>query len=365
MREIQKDPALELQVVVTGMHLSPEFGLTYKLIEKDGFKIDAKVEMLLSSDTAVGVAKSVGLGVIGFTDIFAKLAPDIIVLLGDRYECLAAVQVALILKIPVAHIHGGELSLGAMDDSIRHSITKMSCLHFVAAEAYRQRVIQLGELPENVFNAGTPGLERIARFKLLSRSALEKEKNFKLGKLNFLVTYHSATLDIKRNVKILNVLFKALDTFPEAMIIFTKANSDEAGRLINSKIDEYVRHHPKRAVSFITMGDLNYLSLLQFIDVVIGNSSSGIIEVPYFRKPTVNIGSRQENRLRASSIIDCKGDDAEEVINAIKRALSKRFKQGLKKMTLAYRQDRTASKIRNILKNVDLKKIILKRFHDL
>ncbi|OGT37988.1 MAG: UDP-N-acetyl-D-glucosamine 2-epimerase, UDP-hydrolysing [Gammaproteobacteria bacterium RIFCSPHIGHO2_12_FULL_37_14] len=365
MREIQDDPELELHVIVTNMHLSPEFGLTYKLIEQDGFKISAKVEMLVSSDTAIGTAKSMGLGIIGFADAFAQISPDMIVLLGDRFESLAAAQTALVQKIPLAHIHGGELSEGAIDDAIRHSITKMSHLHFVAAEPYRKRVIQLGENPGNIFNVGAPGLERITKMNLLSRDKLEKEIGFKLGELNFIVTYLPSTLEINVNAKILQSLFEALDYFDDARIIFTKANSDEAGRFINSKIDEYVSHNSHRAAAYITLGDLNYLSLLQYVDVAIGNSSSGLIEVPYFQKPTVNIGNRQLNRLRASSVIDCPEGDAAAIINAIKKSLSSDFKQGLKEVTLPYRLDKTASKIKEVIKNVDFEKILIKQFNNL
>ncbi|EKD71482.1 MAG: UDP-N-acetyl-D-glucosamine 2-epimerase, UDP-hydrolysing [uncultured bacterium] len=364
MREIQEDPELELQVIATGMHLSPEFGLTYQFIEADGFTIDAKVEMLLSSDTAIGTAKSIGLGIIGFTDALAKLIPDMIVLLGDRFEALAVAQAALVQKIPLAHIHGGELSEGAIDDAIRHSITKMSHLHFVAAEPYRKRVIQLGENPERVFNVGAPGLERIERTKLLKRKEWEKKVGFSLGKINFLVTYLPSTLDTKDDIITLEALFNALDKFPEAKIIFTKANSDELGRLINAKIDEYVSHNAKRAASYVTLGDLNYLSLLQFVDVVIGNSSSGLIEVPYFKKPTINIGNRQSNRLRASSVIDCSGNK-NEIVDAIKKALSNEFKKTLENTISSYDQDKTANKIKTIIKNIDLEKILIKRFNDL
>ncbi|HLB41812.1 MAG TPA: UDP-N-acetylglucosamine 2-epimerase [Gammaproteobacteria bacterium] len=364
MHEIQRDPDLTLQVMVTGMHLSPEFGLTYKLIEKDGFNIDAKIEMLLSSDTAVGVAKSIGLGIIGFTDALAKLLPDMVVLLGDRFEALAVAQAALIQRIPLAHIHGGELSEGTLDDAIRHSITKMAHLHFVASEPYRKRVLQLGEDSRRVFNVGAPGLERIAKTKLLSREELEKRIGFKFGKINFLVTYHPATLDIKENVKELQNLFTALDRFSEAKIIFTKANTDEAGKFINFKIDEYVSRHSYRAASFVTLGDLNYLSLLQFVDAVIGNSSSGLIEAPYFKKPTINIGSRQSNRLRASSVIDCLGD-TNAIILAIKKCMSNKFKKTLENVVSLYRQDKTSNKIKMIMKKVDLQKLLIKRFNDL
>lgn len=363
MEEIQKDSDLELQLIATGMHLSPEFGLTYQHIENDGFYIDAKVEMLLSSDTSIGIAKSIGLGLIGFADVFSRLSPDMVVLLGDRFECLAAAQSALVNKIPLAHIHGGELSEGAIDDAIRHSITKMSHLHFVAAEPYRNRVVQLGEHPDRVFNVGTPGLERISKAKLLTQSQWEEKVGFKLGELNFLVTYLPTTLEVNKDVATLNSLFEALDAFPYAKIVFTKANADEAGRLINSKIDDYVSRHFDRVASFTTLGDLNYLSLLQFVDVVIGNSSSGLIEVPYFKKPTINIGSRQASRLRASSVIDCFGD-SQNIIEAIQKSLSSEFKQKLLNIISFYKQDNTASKIKNIIKQANLNEILIKRFHD-
>ncbi len=364
MKAIQADPDLELQVIATGMHLSPEFGLTYQLIEADGFDIHAKVEMLLSSDTAVGTAKSIGLGVIGFSDAFARLAPDIIFLLGDRFEALAVAQVALVQKIPLAHIHGGELSEGAIDDAIRHAITKMAHLHFVAAEPYRKRVLQLGERPESVFNVGAPGLERIKKKKLFSREVLEQSINAKLGSITFVITYLPATLNIYENATVLQSLFEALDRFPEATLIFSKANADEAGRFVNSRVDEYVLRNAHRATSYATLGDLNYLSLLQFADVVIGNSSSGLIEVPYFKKPTVNIGHRQQGRLRASSVIDCQGD-AQDITFAIEKALSPDFQQALRNTDSPYMQDDTASKIISIIKSSDMSKIILKKFNDL
>lgn len=364
MRDIQYDTELELQVIVTGMHLSPEFGLTYLHIEEDGFRIDAKVEILLSSDTGIGVAKSVGLGIIGFTDTFYKLAPDLIIILGDRFEALAAAQAAMIQRIPLAHIHGGELSEGAIDDSIRHAITKMAHLHFVAAKPYRDRVIQLGEHPERVFNVGAPGLERISRSKLLTRRAWQKKTGFILGDLNFLITYHPSTLEISKDVSTLSALFRALDQFTHAKIIFTKANADETGRIINIRIDEYVDRHVHRATSFVTLGDLNYLSLLQFVDVVIGNSSSGLIEVPYFKKPTINIGHRQAKRLRASSVIDCVGNE-KSIIDAINTALSKPFKKVLENNILAYEHNDTVKKIKTIIKKVDLQKILKKKFNDL
>lgn len=363
MHAIHNDAELELQVIVTGMHLSPEFGLTYRFIEEDGFKITAKIEMLMSSDTAIGITKSMGLCLISASEALHRCAPDLLVLLGDRYETLAVAQAALVQKIPIAHLHGGELSEGAIDDAIRHAITKLSHLHFVAADAYRQRVIQLGENPAMVFNVGAPGLERIKKMSLLDLNELQKKIDFKLGQLNFLLTYHPVTLAIEEDTDILNNLFAALDQFPEAKIIITLANADEAGRSVNRKMAEYVARHPDRVKAFITLGDLNYLSLLQFVDVVIGNSSSGIVEAPYFHKPTVNIGHRQTKRLRASTIIDCSGH-GDTIVNAIKKALSHDFQAGLSHPALPYQPDATVEKMTTIIKKADFKKLMIKQFYD-
>jgi UDP-N-acetylglucosamine 2-epimerase (non-hydrolysing)/GDP/UDP-N,N'-diacetylbacillosamine 2-epimerase (hydrolysing) len=297
MKEIQGDPDLELQTIATGMHLSPEFGLTYKKIEEDGFTINEKVEMLLSSDTPVGIAKSVGLGVIGFADALARQKPDIMVVLGDRFEILAAAQAAMIARIPIAHIHGGETTEGAIDEAIRHAVTKMAHFHFTAAEPYRRRIVQLGEAPERVMNYGAPGLDNIKKLKLLNRAAFEKAIKFSLGKMSFLVTYHPVTLSAANPDQSFKELTNALDQFPEAKIIFTKANADTAGRIINYNIEKYVKQNPQRAKVFTSMGQLLYLSAIKNMDIVIGNSSSGITEAPSFCKPTVNIGQRQRGRL--------------------------------------------------------------------
>jgi UDP-hydrolysing UDP-N-acetyl-D-glucosamine 2-epimerase len=363
MREIQNDPELELQIIVTGMHLSPEFGSTFRFIEADGFTIDAKVEMLVSSDTASGTAKSMGLCLISMTDTLHRLMPDMIVLLGDRFESLAVAQAALVQRIPIAHLHGGELSEGAIDDAIRHAITKMSHLHFVAADSYRNRVIQLGEHPDTVFNYGTPGLEQISRMKLLDRAMLEKNLGVTFGKLNFLITYHPATLALAETANSLDTLFASLDQFPEAHIVFTKANADESGRYINKKIDAYVATDPQRLFAFPSLGHLNYLSMVQCADVVIGNSSSGIIEVPAFHKPTVNIGNRQSNRLRASTIIDCSGE-SDSIVQAINKALSPEFQHTLKNPVLCYTTDKTAEKIKNEIKKTNFETIIKKKFYE-
>jgi GDP/UDP-N,N'-diacetylbacillosamine 2-epimerase (hydrolysing) len=363
MKEIKDDPDLELQTAATGMHLSPEFGLTYKQIETDGFIINEKVEMLLSSDTPIGIAKSIGLGVIGFADVFARLQPDIIVVLGDRYEIFAAAQAAMTAGIPIAHIHGGETTEGAMDEAMRHSITKMAHFHFTAAESYRKRIIQLGEAPERVLNYGAPGLDNLKKMELLDKTTFEKTINFKLRNLSFLITYHPVTLSMKGPDKPFKELLKAIDHFPEAKIIFTKANSDTTGRIINQRIDEYAKKNQLRTKVFTSMGQLLYLSALKHVDIVIGNSSSGIVEVPAFKKPTINIGKRQQGRLMANSVINCQ-ENKQAIVSAIKQGLSSEFKKILKNIKNPYEQGNTSQKIKEYLKKVSLHNILMKRFYD-
>lgn len=363
MREIQDDPDLRLQIIATGAHLSPEFGLTYKKIEDDGFKISEKVEMLLSSDTPVGIAKSIGLATIGFADAFQHLHPDILVLLGDRFEILAAAQTAMVARIPIAHLHGGELTEGLIDDAIRHSVTKMSHFHFVANETYRQRVIQLGEHPDRVFNFGTPGLDNIKRLKLLDKAELEVAIDFKLKPIVFLVTYHPVTLYDSSEQALVNLL-RALDQFPEASIIFTKSNADTNGRILNEMIDKYAKNEEIQAKAFTSLGQTLYLSAVKNADVVIGNSSSGLVEAPALKKATVNIGERQKGRLKASSVIDC--DESEEQITAaIHKALSPDFRASLCKVISPYGEGNASQRIKEHLKNADLDQVMLKRFYNL
>jgi UDP-hydrolysing UDP-N-acetyl-D-glucosamine 2-epimerase len=364
MKEIQDDPELELQLIVTGMHLSPEYGLTYKLIEEDGFTIDAKVEMLLSSDTSVGIAKSIGLGVIGFAEILDRLKPDILVLLGDRYEVLAAAQAAMVSRIPIAHLHGGESTEGLIDEAIRHAITKMAHLHFVASESYRSRVIQLGEENQKIYNFGALGIDNIKKLKLLNKKDFEDSIDFKLGIKNFLVTYHPVTLQHQGPEEALSALFSALDQFPDAHIIFTKPNSDMDGRKIAYMIDEYAEKQPNRVMVSTSLGQLRYLSAINHVDIVIGNSSSGIIEVPFFKKPTINLGSRQRGRLKAATIVDCE-ETEEAIIKAIHHVLSSEFQNSLKNAVSLFGDGNTSHQIKRVLKYVNLDGILLKKFQDL
>ncbi|SDI30632.1 UDP-N-acetylglucosamine 2-epimerase [Alteribacillus bidgolensis] len=318
MEGIEKDQKLQLQVVVTGMHLSPEFGLTYKEIEEDGFIIHHKVEMLLSSDTAIGVTKSIGLGIISFADVFQQLQPDIIVLFGDRYEVLAAAQAALIAKVPVAHISGGDTTEGAFDEAIRHSITKMSHLHFVTNKLSWQRVRQLGENPKHIYNVGSLAIERIYRVMRMSRLELEKSLPFSFLRKNLLITFHPVTLENQASSQQLKELLEALDHLgPDFGLIFTKPNADPEGREFIRLLDDFVSTRPN-ARAFTSLGQLRYFSTIAQVDAVVGNSSSGIYEVPAFRKPTVNIGDRQKGRLQASSVINCaaKKVDIEKAIHA-------------------------------------------------
>ena len=368
MKEIEDDTDLILQVAVTGMHLSSEFGDTWKLIEEDGFNIDAKIYMDLSGDDDISIVKATGNGVIGFADTFDELKPDCVIVLGDRFEILAAAQSAMLMKIPIAHIHGGEITEGAIDESIRHSITKMAHLHFTSTEAYRKRVIQLGEVPERVFNVGAPGLDNLQRLELLDEVALEKSLNFNLSSPLFLVTYHPETLGSMEPSKALEEMLNALDHFSDANIIITLANSDAGGRAINQRLVEYAARENGRVKLVSSLGQVRYLSLLCLADVVIGNSSSGIIEAPSARTPTVNIGSRQKGRLRAPSVIDC--DDSEEaIVSSITKCMSHEMKLILSQCNSPYgKSDNVAHEICKVLKMllvIPIKKLVQKKFHDI
>lgn len=322
--KVYKSDLLELLLGVTGMHLSPEFGLTFKEIEDDGYPITFKIEMLLSSDTSVGITKSMGVAMLGFADYFEQYKPDLVVILGDRYEMLMVAAASMIAKIPIAHIHGGELTEGSMDEAIRHSITKMSHIHFTSTEEYRKRVIQLGEQPQSVFNVGALGIENIQNMKLLDKDELERQINFQFTEKTIMVTYHPVTLENLSSKKQFQDILDVILAHKELSVIFTKANADMEGRVINQMIDNFVNVHRDRCAVYTSLGQLRYLSALQFCKAVVGNSSSGIIEVPSFGIPTVNIGDRQRRRIYAKSVINCR-NDKNGIDTALMRALSDEF----------------------------------------
>lgn len=359
--KVYKSDELELQLVVTGMHLSTEFGLTYQGIEQDGYPITAKIEMLLSSDTAVGVTKSMGVALIGFADYFETHKPDIVIILGDRYEMLMAASAALVARIPIAHIHGGELTGGAIDESIRHSITKMSHLHFTSTEEYKNRVIQLGEQPQTVFNVGALGIENIKKVNLLSKEELESALDFQLTPSTIMITYHPVTLEKMTSEAQFRNILDVIDKHQDFSAIFTKANSDTDGRIINKMIDNYVENNRDRCRGFVSLGQLKYLSALQFCAAVVGNSSSGIIEVPSFGIPTVNIGDRQKGRICAESVISC-GNSVQEIESALNKALTSEFRNEIKNVSNPYEGGHTSDKIieivnRSLDRGINLKKI--------
>lgn len=363
MQGIKDCPDFRLQIIASGMHLSPEFGLTYHAIEQDGFKIDRKVEMLISSDTPVGIAKSMGLGMISFADALFELQPDLIVVLGDRFEIFSAVSAALVARIPVAHLHGGETTEGAFDEALRHSITKMSHLHFVATDSYRQRVIQLGEHPDSVFMVGGLGVDGINNLQLLERGALERELNFKLGPKNLLVTFHPVTLEAHTAEYQLNELLNALAELRDTHLIFTLPNADSGSRKLIDMVQKFVSEN-QNACAHASLGQLRYLSCMAHVDGVVGNSSSGLLEAPSFKKGVINIGDRQRGRLQASSIINC-----EPSFRSIKDALtilySEEFKLTLDQAISPYGEGGASEKIVNVLKNLSSYGVIKKSFYDI
>lgn len=363
MHGIRRDPALRLQIIATGMHLSPEFGLTYREIEADGFTIDRKLEILTSSDSASGVTKSVGLGVIAFADAFAELSPDIVLLLGDRFEIFAAATAAMIAGLPIAHLHGGEITEGAFDDAIRHAITKMSHLHFVAAEPYRRRVVQMGESPERVFLSGGLGVDTIRKTPLLNRADFEASIDFKLGKRNLLVTFHPVTLEPGAAPVQMAELLKALDSLKDTHLILTMPNADTGGRELIRMVEQFVSTRP-HARAYTSLGQLRYLSCMAHVDGVVGNSSSGLAEAPSFRKGTVNIGDRQRGRLKAASVIDC-DPDCTSIIAAIDTLYSPSFQASLENVESPYGDGGASEKIVDVLKHFDIDNITKKSFYDL
>ncbi len=360
---IQDSARLRLQLIVTGTHLSPEFGLTYREIEQDGFEIDAKVEMLLSADTSSAIAKSMGLGMIGFADALRAMAPDLMLVLGDRFEVFAAVAAAMVSCIPVAHLHGGEASEGVIDEAIRHCVTKMSHLHFVATEEYRNRVVQLGENPSLVYNVGGLGVDAIRNLKLLSRREVEEQLNLKFGKRNIIVTFHPVTLENQSAGAQVHQLLLALKELEDTTLIFTMPNADTDGRVLFDLIKQFVNQND-RAYAFTSLGQLRYLSCLQFVDGVVGNSSSGLLEAPSFRVGTVNIGDRQRGRVKAASVIDC-NPVKEDILTAISQLYSSEFQSLLSSVSNPYGEGGASAEIVKTLETISLGGLIKKRFHDL
>lgn len=362
---IDKDPDLQLQIIATNMHLSPEFGMTYKEIENDGFKIDKKVEMMLSSDTATGTVKSMGLALIGFADALEDLKPDLAVILGDRYEMLAAAEACLINKVPIAHIAGGAISEGAYDDAIRHSITKMSHLHFTETDEYRKRVIQLGEHPDRVWSTGALGVNNIRNEQIMPLSELESSLDFHLGEKFLLITFHPVTMENATAAEQCENLLTALsEVNREYQLLFTLPNSDTDGRVIIQKIKDYVSKNSDRAFAITSLGKRRYYSALKYTTAVIGNSSSGLVEAPSFHIPTLNIGNRQQGRTRGESVIDVVAT-YEGIREGLNKALSTDFMNRAKKANNPYEKENTLLEIFNTIKTHPLEGLIKKHFYDL
>jgi GDP/UDP-N,N'-diacetylbacillosamine 2-epimerase (hydrolysing) len=363
MEQIRASADLNLQLIVTGTHLCPEFGLTYREIEGDGFRIDRRLEVLLNSDSAVGVAKTMGLALISFADALQQLQPDILLLLGDRFEIFAAAAAALPARVPVAHLHGGEATAGSFDDSIRHCITKMSHLHFVAAEEYRRRVIQLGEDPGNVFLVGGLGVDAIRKVELLDRPALEASLGIRLASKSLLVTFHPATLDDESSVQQMRELLAALDEVNDVQLIFTMPNADTEGRALAALVRQYVTGRAN-ANAFASLGQLRYLSCLRVVDGVVGNSSSALTEAPSFGVGTVNIGDRQGGRLKAASVIDC-APQRSSILAALRRLFSPEFRATLGGVRNPYGDGGASEKIVAVLRRHPLDGIVRKSFFQL
>jgi len=363
LKKIQDDPDLRLHLIVAGMHLSPEFGLTVEAIEADGFEIGERVEMLLSSDTPEGIAKSMALGTIGFAQAYARLCPDILVVLGDRFEMHAAALAALPFKIPVAHIHGGETTEGAIDDALRHSMTKLSHLHFVSTQEYARRVVQMGEEPWRVTVSGAPSLDNLHFVKLLKTHELEVKYRLRLNQSQLLVTFHPVTLEYERTEWQVSELLAALDT-SEMPVVFTMPNADTSGRIIIRMIKEFVRTHDS-AQMVDNLGTQGYFSMMALAAAMVGNSSSGIVEAASFELPVVNVGSRQRGRVRGANVIDVDYERT-SVLEGLQRALDPQFRARLRGILNPYGSGGASEKIVEVLKQVHLDdKLVMKCFHDL
>ncbi|MEN5194401.1 UDP-N-acetylglucosamine 2-epimerase [Sphingobacterium faecium] len=364
MHKLQENDQFELQIVATGAHLSPEFGLTYRFIESDGFQINDRVEMLLSSDTPTGIVKSMGLAQIGFADIFNRLLPDAIIILGDRYEMLSVASAAAIFTIPIIHLHGGEITEGAYDDAIRHAISKLSAIHFTSTEEYRQRLIQMGEQPTHVHNVGAIGLDNIIDLPLMSREELENSLGIVFKKYNYQVTFHPETLSDISSEEQFGILLQAIRQQKDSYFIFTKANADTNGRIINQMIDQFVAENNTISSAYSSLGSLRFLSTVKMCDAIVGNSSSGIIEAPSLGTATINIGDRQKGRTQANSVVNCKVD-LEEILESFQKITDSTFKKSLKRLQNPYGQGGTSDKILQALSQVDFIDLKIKKFHNI
>jgi len=362
LSKIEMNPDLRLHLIVSGMHLSPEFGLTVREIEADGFPIGDRVEMLLSSDTPEGVSKSMGLGILGYAQSYSRLRPNILLVLGDRFEMLSAVVASIPFTIPVAHIHGGELTAGAIDEAIRHSITKMSHLHFTSTDIYARRVVQMGEEPWRVLVAGAPGLENLNSLQPLGRKELRNRYGFHLSGHTLLVTYHPETLKYDRTESDVRELLSALEQL-KCEIVFTYPNADPCGRLIIQMIEQFVARTVTARVA-PSLGSHAYFSLMKCVSAMVGNSSSGILEAASFKLPVVNIGDRQCGRVRGKNVIDV-GHSRAEIVQGIRTAISPEFRAGLEDLRNPYYDERCAEKIVDKLNSVPIDDhLLLKRFYD-
>lgn len=362
LRAVRRRPELVPRLIVGGAHLAPHLGATYRHVENDGFPIDAKVDLLVAGDTPTAVGKSAGLAILGFTDALSRLRPDVVLVVGDRYETLAAAMAAALLHIPIAHLHGGEVTDGVVDDALRHAITQLASLHFVAAEGFRRRVVQLGQDAQRVYVVGAPGLDNIASLEPVSADELARSLNVTLTRPLLLVTYHPAGSDPAAGVA---ALLAALGRFPEATIIVTRPNVDAGSQAIVGHLDAWGAQHLEHVRVCDALGQRRYLSALRHADVVVGNSSSGIIEAPALQAPTVNIGDRQRGRPRAGSVLDVTAHDPHAIADAIHTALSPEFRARLADVGSPYGDGHAAPRIAQILATVDLQGLLPKRFHDL
>lgn len=366
IKAVYGDPELHLQLIVTGMHLSAEFGFTVREIEADGFPIAAKVKMLSPSDTEKAIAASMGRGMMGFAKAYSILHPDIIVVLGDRFEIHAAVSAAVPFRIPVAHIHGGEATEGAFDEQLRHAITKMSHVHFAAAKEYKKKIIQMGEDPKRVFCFGAPGIDNIVKLNLLDRKRLSEELNIPRYEKIGIVTYHPVTLEKNTSARQISELLRAIERIKDIYWVFTFPNADTGNRTIIKKITAFTSAHPEQSRLYFSLGTLKYLSLLKHSSVMVGNSSSGIIEAPSFKLPVVNIGDRQKGRVQAANVIDVKEYERKKISGAIERALSLKFVRLLRGLKNPYGKGNVSEKIVSRLKRIPIDyKLIKKRFYEI